>query len=51
MKDKLGEKAEGLLRKGDVTIESTSDWYFPGNVKPDPSRIIATFTPMVDLAV
>jgi MEDS: MEthanogen/methylotroph, DcmR Sensory domain len=39
------------LKNGDVTIESTSEWYFPGGKNPNPDRIIPTFAAMVDLAI
>jgi hypothetical protein len=47
----LGGNIEELEKRGNVTIESTSGWYFPGGANLNPDRIIATFTAMVDLAV
>src|SRR5919205_332532 len=40
---------EELEKRGDVTIESTSGWYFPDGTSPNPDRIIPTFVAMVDL--
>jgi hypothetical protein len=45
------ENIEELDKKGDVTIESTSEWYFPDGTNPNPDRIIPTFAAMVDLAI
>ncbi|HYY51077.1 MAG TPA: MEDS domain-containing protein [Nitrososphaeraceae archaeon] len=42
---------EELEKRGDVTIESTSGWYFPDGTSPNPDRIIPTFVAMVDLAI
>ncbi|HJT48661.1 MAG TPA: MEDS domain-containing protein [Nitrososphaeraceae archaeon] len=47
----LGGNIEELEKRGNVTIESTSSWYFPDGVNLNPDRIIATFTAMVDLAI
>jgi hypothetical protein len=47
----LGGNIEELVKRGNVTIESTSGWYFPDGANLNPDRIIATFTAMVDLAI
>jgi hypothetical protein len=47
----LGGNIEELEKRGDVTIESTSGWYFPDGASPNPYLIIPTFTAMVDLAI
>jgi DcmR-like sensory protein len=47
----LGGNIEELQKRWNVTIESTSGWYFPDGTTPNPDRIIATFTAMVDLAI
>jgi hypothetical protein len=47
----LGGNLEELEKRWNVTIESTSSWYFPDGADLNPDRIIATFTAMVDLAV
>ena len=47
----LAGNIEELEKRGDVTIESTSGWYFPDGTNLNPDRIIATFTAMVDLAI
>jgi hypothetical protein len=47
----LGGNIEELERKGDVTIESTSGWYFPDGTNPKPDSISPTFTAMVNLVI
>ena len=39
------------MRKGDLTIEFTSGWYFPDCTNPNPDRVVAMFVAMVDLAI
>ena len=53
MKSYEGElgKIEDLEKKGDVTIEFTSGWYFPDNTNPNTDRIVAMSVAMVNLAV
>jgi len=53
MKENEGEfgKIEDLEKKGDVTIEFTSGWYFPDLTNPNTDRIVAMFVAMVDLAI
>ena len=48
--EELG-KFEDLEKKSDVTIEFTSNWYFPDNTNPNTDRIVAMFVAMVDLAI
>jgi hypothetical protein len=40
-----------ILKKGDLTIEFNSGWYFPDHTTPNAGRIVAMFVAMVDLAV
>lgn len=45
------ENLKASKKKGEVTIESTSGWYFTGGKPPNPDRVIAMFVAMVDRAV